>query len=166
MPKSIYALNQSMPKSILIADDNSSIRFLIRSLIERAGFTVCAETEDGKQAIEQAQKTNPDLILLDLSMPRMNGAEAAFILKQLMPRVPIILFTLHEPTIDNLLATTSTVDMVIAKTDGLAHLLESICDLLGLKPSQSPEPDPLQLALESAATTRGGGKPTKEKAPN
>jgi CheY-like chemotaxis protein len=84
-------------KNILVVDDNPSIRFVIRSLVEAAGFTVCGEA-GGIEGIEKAQQVNPDLILLDLSMPRMTGAEAAPILKSQMPHVPIILFTLHDDT--------------------------------------------------------------------
>ena len=80
-----------MPKNILVVDDNPSIRFLIRSLLENSGYSVCGEAEDGADAIEKAKELKPDLICLDLSMPRMNGAEAASVLKRLMPTVPIIL---------------------------------------------------------------------------
>jgi two-component system, NarL family, response regulator EvgA len=64
-------------KKVLIVDDHPSIRFLLRSLIESHDFTVCGEAADGVAAIEEAKRANPDLILLDLAMPRMNGAEAA-----------------------------------------------------------------------------------------
>jgi two-component system, chemotaxis family, chemotaxis protein CheY len=79
-----------MPPNILVVDDNASIRYLIRSLLENTGYAVCGEAEDGADAIEKAKQLKPDLICLDLSMPRMNGAEAASVLKRLMPAVPII----------------------------------------------------------------------------
>ena len=80
-------------KTILIADDNSTIRYLIRFLIENAGFKVCAEAEDGRQAIEKAQQTKPDLILLDLSMPKMNGDQLAVEIKKLDPAMPVVMVT-------------------------------------------------------------------------
>src|SRR5579859_2214219 len=66
----------------------------MRSLLENAGYSVCGEAESGTQAIESAPRLNPDLILLDYSMPGLNGAETASILKSRLPEVPIILFTL------------------------------------------------------------------------
>ena len=86
-----------MPKCILIADDSKTIRTLIRAFIEnRAGFEVCGEAVDGVEAIEKAKELQPDLIILDLAMPRMNGAAAASVLKRRMPKIPIILFTMYD----------------------------------------------------------------------
>jgi DNA-binding NarL/FixJ family response regulator len=81
---------------ILVVDDNPSIRYLLRVFVEsKTAFTVCGEAGHGAEAIEQAKRLQPDLILLDLSMPVMNGAEAAVILKKTMPQMKIILFTMH-----------------------------------------------------------------------
>jgi two-component system, chemotaxis family, chemotaxis protein CheY len=120
-------------KRILIIDDNPSIRSLLRSLIESDGqFAVCGDAEDGVKGIEKAKQVSPDLILLDLAMPNMNGAEAAPILKRILPRVPIILFTMHQDSVGKALAAAVRVDRVIAKPDGMSRLLECIRDLLGL----------------------------------
>lgn len=119
-----------MCKTILVADDNSSIRFLIRSLLEHAGFVVCSEAENGTQAIERAKRCNPDLILLDLSMPLVNGAEAASVLKQMMPDKPIILFTLHEERAGMALAKKVGVDLFLGKDNGMSKLVESMKALL------------------------------------
>lgn len=125
-------------KTVLVADDNSSIRFLIRSLIEQAGFKVIGEAENGIQAIERAKRFSPDLILLDLSMPTVNGAEAASILKQLMPSVPIVLFTLHEDRTGRALAMRIGVDLFLGKETGLAHLVDSMRQLLGMDARTDP----------------------------
>jgi two-component system, chemotaxis family, chemotaxis protein CheY len=119
-----------MPKNILVVDDNASIRFLIRSLLENTGYAVCGEAEDGADAIEKAKQLKPDLICLDLSMPRMNGAQAASVLKRLMPAVPIILFTMHEDSLGQSLARAVGVDKVLGKPDGMSRLTESIAELL------------------------------------
>jgi two-component system, chemotaxis family, chemotaxis protein CheY len=124
-----------MPKNILVVDDNASIRFLIRSLLENTGYAVCGEAEDGADAIEKAKQLKPDLICLDLSMPRMNGAEAASVLKRLMPAVPIILFTMHEDSLGQSLARAVGVDKVLGKPDGMSRLTESIAELLSRIPS-------------------------------
>ena len=71
-----------MPKSVLVVDDNAFIRqVLCRVLALEAGFDVCGEAENGQDAIEKAQALHPDLIVMDLSMPVMNGIDAARALK-------------------------------------------------------------------------------------
>jgi CheY-like chemotaxis protein len=83
-------------KIILIADDNKTIRKMLCRMFEcEEHYDLCAEAENGKQAIELALQHRPDLIILDMSMPVMNGLQAARELKRLMPKVPIILFTQH-----------------------------------------------------------------------
>src|SRR6267378_1326406 len=67
---------------ILVIDDGDWVRNIIGLFLEHAGFEVCGEAADGVEAIEHAKKLKPDLIVLDLVMPRMNGAEAASILSQ------------------------------------------------------------------------------------
>jgi len=126
-----------MPKNILVVDDNPSIRYLIKSLLENTGYTICGEAEDGADAIEKAKQLKPDLICLDLSMPRMNGAEAASVLKRLMPAVPIILFTMHEDSVGQSLARAVGVDKVLGKPDGMTRLTESIAELLSRTPRPS-----------------------------
>ena len=84
----------TVTKTVLIVDDNSSIRQALCELFKReADFEVCGEVENGKVAIEKAQELLPDLIVLDFSMPVMNGFEAARVLKRLMPTVPLIMYS-------------------------------------------------------------------------
>ena len=83
-----------MAKSILIVDDNDYIRQTLCDLFKReADFEVCGEAENGKEAIAKALELHPDLIVLDLSMPVMNGLDAARELKRLMPTVPLIMYS-------------------------------------------------------------------------
>src|SRR5437762_5864430 len=85
-----------MPKAILIVDDDAYVRQLICEAFKReSDFEVCGEAANGKEAIDKALALHPDLIVLDLSMPVMNGLAAARELKDRMPSVPIILFTLY-----------------------------------------------------------------------
>jgi DNA-binding NarL/FixJ family response regulator len=119
-------------KSILIADDSATIRRLIRTLLQwQTGCEICGEAVDGVDAIEKAKRLKPDLILLDLSMPRMNGAEAASILKDQMPGVRIILFTMYSEWFGDTLASALGVDIVLSKPDGMGKLVESVDGLLG-----------------------------------
>jgi len=88
-----------MSHTILIADDSIFIRKALCTLFEREeDFEVCGEAENGKEAIARAKKLHPDLILLDLSMPVMNGLDAARVLKRMMPKVPVILFSEYSGT--------------------------------------------------------------------
>jgi len=112
-------------KTILIADDSASMRLSVRMLLEgRHTELKVREAIDGIDAIEKAKAFRPDLILLDLVMPRLNGAEAAAVLKNEMPETPVILFTLTDLHIGSLSAAID-VDL-ISKADGVSKLLERV----------------------------------------
>jgi CheY-like chemotaxis protein len=116
-------------KTVLIADDSASVRLSVRLLLQgRHRELVVREAFDGMDAVEKAKKSKPDLILLDLAMPRLNGAEAAAVLKNDMPETPVILFTMTDLHIDSLCAAID-VDF-ISKVDGIPKLLERIDALL------------------------------------
>jgi DNA-binding NarL/FixJ family response regulator len=121
-----------MPKCILIADDSETIRTVLRTYLEsREGFEVCGEAVDGVDAIEKAKELNPDLIILDLAMPRMNGAAAASVLKRRMPKTPIVLFTIYDGVMGKALASAVKVDLVLAKPNGLHDMVTHVEELLG-----------------------------------
>jgi|SRR5919109_2955951 CheY-like chemotaxis protein len=87
-----------MAKAVLIVDDTAVIRQVPCELFTReSDFKVCGQAVNGREAIEKAQQLHPDLIVLDLSMPVMNGLEAARVLKRLMPTLPIITFRGDAP---------------------------------------------------------------------
>jgi DNA-binding NarL/FixJ family response regulator len=116
-----------VPKKILIADDNRVVREILRDILEgRRGVEVCGEAANGFEAIETAKKARPDLVLMDLSMPEMNGAEAASVLKKLMPHVPIIVFTMFSQNLGRSLASAIGVDLVLSKPDGIRQLVEAV----------------------------------------
>jgi CspA family cold shock protein len=122
-------LNVSTP-TLLICDDNPSIRYLLRSYVEsRTPFEVCGEAEHGMEAIEKAKELQPDLILLDLSMPVMTGAEAAVILKGVVPRMKMILFSMHTDDVPKSMAAIG-VDLALSKSDGITKLGEHLKALL------------------------------------
>lgn len=83
-------------KRILVVDDSEDMRFLLEQLLEDDGYAVIL-AEDGQEAISQAQQGNPDLILMDMSLPLMNGWEAVAYLRQQGPfrHTPIIAVTAH-----------------------------------------------------------------------
>jgi two-component system, LytTR family, response regulator AlgR len=114
-----------MAKTVLIADDSASVRLSVRLLLQgRHKELVVREAVDGLDVIEKAKTWHPDLILLDLAMPGLNGAEAAAVLKNDMPQTPVILFTLTELHVDTLCAAID-VDF-ISKADGVSKLLEKV----------------------------------------
>jgi CheY-like chemotaxis protein len=118
-------LAPSVTKTVLIADDSFSMRLSVRLLLEgRHPELVVHEAVDGLDAIEKAKKSKPDLIILDLAMPRLNGAEAATVLKNDLPETPVILFTLTDLR-PNSLCEAIGVDF-ISKVDGIPKLLERV----------------------------------------
>src|ERR1700716_3133901 len=120
-----------MPKRILIADDSGSVRSVLRSFLEKApNIEVCAEASDGLQTLEEAEKCKPDLVVLDLSMPKMNGAEEGSILKKRMPNITIILFTMYSQSIGQSLTSALGVDAVLSKPNGMIQLVDCVRTLL------------------------------------
>jgi DNA-binding NarL/FixJ family response regulator len=86
-----------MAVRILIADDDASIRRLLRRLIENhENWSVCGDALNGQEAIDKAGQLSPDVIVLDLAMPRMNGFQAAKEISRNMPDVPILLLTVQQ----------------------------------------------------------------------
>src|SRR5664280_900161 len=79
---------------LLIAEDETIIRLDLRELLERAGFEVCAEARDGLEAVELARKEQPDLAILDVKMPRLDGIEAAKRILAERP-IPIVILTAY-----------------------------------------------------------------------
>ncbi len=83
---------------ILIADDNDAVRRgVVGILSSETGWQVCGEARDGAEALQKARELLPDLILLDVSMPGMNGLEAARLLRQELPEVKILVISQHDP---------------------------------------------------------------------
>ena len=111
--------------SVLIVDDSPTIRKVICELFTREGdFEVCGEAENGQQAVEKAIDLKPALIVTDLSMPVMNGLVATRILRKLMPKVPIILYSAHiDPHVEKE-ALAAGASAVIPKSDAVALLIE------------------------------------------
>jgi DNA-binding NarL/FixJ family response regulator len=87
---------------------------------------ICGEAENGCDAIDQAKKLLPDLIIMDLVMPLLNGIEATRMLKRLMPTLPILMFTTFTDVHLKEAALTAGVHAVIDKTEGSTTLMESI----------------------------------------
>ena len=90
-------LPQAMAVRILIADDDAAIRRLLRRLIENhADWSVCGEAGDGPDAVDKAAQLNPEVVVLDLAMPQMNGLQAAREISRNLPEVPLLLLTVQQ----------------------------------------------------------------------
>ncbi|HTW59031.1 MAG TPA: response regulator transcription factor [Terriglobales bacterium] len=120
-----------MPPRVLIVDDSPLVRSLLRKCLEsEPGWQVCGEAVNGREAIERAQAVHPNFIVLDLSMPVMNGLEAARILSRLMPAVPMIIFTSFITLGLKQQALAAGVCRVIAKDGPLSDLILAVRSLM------------------------------------
>jgi DNA-binding NarL/FixJ family response regulator len=120
-----------MSKHILVVDDSDTCRRITRLFLEsQLDLEVCGEAVDGVDAIEKAKALNPDLVVIDLAMPRMNGVEATSELRAMMPRVPIVLFTMYDDAVGRALALSAGASRVLSKPEGGWKLLECVRSLL------------------------------------
>jgi DNA-binding NarL/FixJ family response regulator len=121
-----------MTTRILVVDDTSAIRRSVRLYLEQEpDWVICGEAENGQVAIERVQKLRPDVVLLDLSMPVMNGLDAARAIKAIAPGTHILMFTLHlhPQLVDE--ARKLGIANVISKTDAAGpQLVEAVRSLL------------------------------------
>ncbi len=86
-----------MPVRILIADDHQVVRTGLRALLEsRTGWQVCAEAANGREAVEKAGQLKPDVAVLDIGMPLLNGVEATRQIRKLSPQTEVLILTMHD----------------------------------------------------------------------
>ncbi len=113
-----------MSKSVLIVEDHEAIRRELRRLFQsQREFTVCGEAVDGADAISKAEQLSPDLIILDLAMPEMNGLEAAGALRYMLPDTTLFLLTAYHTRELELAALQQGVHAVFSKYDDLGRLI-------------------------------------------
>jgi CheY-like chemotaxis protein len=127
-------------KTILIADDKDSSRELIRIVLERSGYNVC-EAADGEEALEQARRSNPDLILLDLQMPRRDGFDTLRELRQenRFQTVPVVALTAYAMQGDREKALAAGFTSYVTKPVNLGELREQIASLLNGQAARGAE---------------------------
>ena len=126
-----------MLKRILIVDDSESVRDVMRMFLKDvATVEICGEASDGLEAVQKSKRLKPDLVVLDLALPSMNGVEVASVLKRAMPKMPIIVFTMYSERPGEALRSAIGVDAVLEKPNGMGQLIPSISKLLATKTGQ------------------------------
>ncbi len=117
-----------MPRRILFVDNSEIVRRLIRTCLESL---VCGEAMDCPDAAQRVREVASDVIVLGLSMPQMNGLEAAAVLRSMLLRVPIVLFTLHQDTVSEKRAQAVGIRAVVSNSDRIEVLPELILNFVG-----------------------------------
>ena len=116
---------------ILIADDQEAVRRGVRSLIAtHSGWEVCGEAVDGLDAVEKAKSSRPDVVILDISMPKLSGLQAVPLIKNELPDSEILILSQHDPVQARRLAFEAGARTFISKTDMARDLLTAIHDLV------------------------------------
>jgi chemotaxis response regulator CheB len=144
-----------MPSRILIADDSLVIRRALKSELLNAGFEVCGEAEDGRAAVEKALELKPDLVVIDLVMPRLNGLAASREISRGLPGVPIVMHSVHVLREHEEEAKKNGVSRVVPKSE--FNTVSVIRELLGLKVNRNEEANPNPTGGHHGAGTGSRG---------
>ena len=116
---------------VLIVDDSVFVRRALCELFkDQADLNVCGVAENGREAIEVAGRLYPDLIVLDLSMPVMNGLDAARVLKRMMPTIPLILYSDFGDSLSKSQARLIGISEIVSKCDKPSLLIEKARELV------------------------------------
>lgn len=115
---------------VLLADDHVILRQSLRSLLEAKGFQVVGEASDGREAVRMTCKLNPDLVVLDLGMPLLNGIEAAREIHRRLPRVYTVLLTMFEDEIYVLRALHAGIRAYVLKAQAADDLFAAIQEVM------------------------------------
>ncbi len=167
-----------MSLHILLADDHLIVRQGLKVLLEREGFNVVGEASDGREAVRLAQELSPDIALLDLTMPLLNGIDAGRAMLQASPKTKIVLLTMHTEDHYVLEALRAGIKGYILKTKAAEELVQAIQEVsrgkLYLTPGVSEAvvqaylaktelpPEPLSPREREVLQLVAEGKTTKE----
>ncbi len=167
-----------MPLRVLVADDHQIVRQGFRALLEREGHAVVAEATDGQEAVKLAKAVNPDIAVLDLIMPLLNGIDAAREILRACPRTRVILLTMHTEEHQVVMALRAGVRGYLVKTQAAEDLVQAIREVAdgriylsprvshivveGCLAGVSPRSDPLAPRERQVLQLVAEGKTSKE----
>jgi DNA-binding NarL/FixJ family response regulator len=120
---------EDKPISVVVADDHSLFRDGITSLLEAAGYNVVDQSNDGQGALDAVRKTHPDLVLLDISMPKMDGLEALQLIKAEFPETKVVILTVSEEDDDLFSSIRAGADGFLHKDLDASEFLEMLAGL-------------------------------------
>lgn len=132
VPRYIFLFKGQMAFRVLLVDDHPVFRAGLKNLLTLPGLAICGEANNGKEALERVAALEPHLVLMDLSMPEMNGIEATRLIRQRSPKTRVILISLHDPTQMAALAKEAGADAYIAKTSSVEELIATVQSVLGM----------------------------------
>jgi DNA-binding NarL/FixJ family response regulator len=124
------SVGAALPAKVLIVDDHKLTRSVVRSLLDEHFIRVCGEAENGKQAIEKVRRLRPDLVLLDINMPVMNGIQAAYEIRKIAPSIKIVFFTVHDGPEQKAAARLLGIHEFVAKSAAGTHLVPAVKRLI------------------------------------
>jgi DNA-binding NarL/FixJ family response regulator len=156
-PRSTPGSKRQSVVRILIADDHAIIRESLRSLLSRRpDWQICGEATNGREAVSAAKQSRPDVVILDLSMPDLNGLEATLQIRKALPSTEILIFTMHHPEdrVRQIIAAGARGYLI--KSDAVAHLEAAIEALAQHKPYFTSKVTQIMLDTVRAATGRSG----------
>ncbi len=144
---------------ILIADDHDLMRRGIRSLLESCGWTICAEAARGRDAVEKAAQLMPDIAILDITMPELNGIDAARRIQKASPSTEILILSAHYSEQLTREIVTAKIKGYVVKSDADRDLPMAIKALSEHKPFFSPLATDAVLNSVTKGSSRGGAEP-------
>lgn len=140
------------PIRILIADDHSVVRFGLATLLERRkDFQVVGEAKDGEVAVAMAKSTNPDVVIMDLMMPHVDGAEATRLICEANPEIKVLILTSYATSADIVRAIDAGASGAIVKDADNAELIDAIMKVAAGETAFSGE---ISRAIETEPMTR------------
>ena len=123
----------------LLVDDHESVRMGVTAILSsRPDIEVCGEASNGKEAVDKARELKPDLIILDVNMPVLDGIHSAKEIRTFLPDVPILFFSMHDGVYLVHEAKMAGVQGLVSKTDARATLLDAV-DALAKKQTYFPD---------------------------
>ncbi len=142
-----------MPCRVLLADDHTVVRHGLRDLLQREGFCVVAEAADGREAIRLAQTCKPDIAILDLSMPMLNGVDAGREILRCSPLTGLVLLTVHTEDPYVVSALRAGIRGYVLKNQAASELIQAIQEVAKGSIYLSPR---VSTVLLQAFSSRGG----------